>query len=405
MSILCRFGLWLVLWLTFSAGPGLASDGEERIGDQATSTSLAIGHWKNACREGAGSPSACAKLGGAFFVGYDSVKPNIGEGLRYETYACEGGLPSACTDVANMYHKLGRYSEARTAYRTACNAGDGGGCRNLAVMMTTGQGGPVDFGGSKEMSTKACTMGVSDMCQMARRPGPTGYDEFHAAFARAEARDVPGMIALMKTSCFERGYYDACDLIARWSLDGTQWPKDISLGRAGLKQACALDPSKGCARYAEMILRGEGGAMSTPEAFTLYQRACDAGDRDGCYGVASMMYAGQVGVVEMPVIVDHLNRACRDNGLSACALLAKILRHGEGNIAANPERARDLYLQDCNTRFGQSCFEYATMLMKGELGGPSPDQRRYAKDAFERACRTGVVAACDAAKTTSDPAP
>lgn len=400
----CVFGLLFAVLMTLTVTPVRASEGEELIGDRASSTSLALSHWKNACREGTGSASACAKIGAAYFSGFDGVSPNAGDGLRYEQYGCDGGLASACADVATMYFKQGRLNEARTANRVACDKGDSGGCRNLAVMMATGQGGIVDTSGSKEMARKACDMGKSDMCEMAAKPNPSGYDDYHAAFGRAEAQDMPGMIALMKTACYDGNYYDACDVIARWSTEGTQWPKDLVLARAGLRQACVVDRAKGCARYAGMLERGEGGDEDAALAFVLYERACDAGDGDGCYGKARMMHDGLLGPVDMKEVAGLLRSSCRDHGWQGCVLLAKILRHGEGTVAADPQYARDLYGIDCNNRHSESCVAYADMLMNGELGGPTPEQVGYARERYTQACTNNIAAGCAALKALDDKA-
>ena len=400
----CVFSFLFAVLITLAVTPVRASEGEELIGDRASSTSLALSHWKTACREGEGSASACAKIGAAYFSGFDSVAANEGDGLRYMHYGCNGGLASACADVATMYFKQGRLNEARTANRVACDKGDSGGCRNLAVMMATGQGGIVDTSGSKEMAQKACDMGESDICEAAAKPNPSGYDDYHAAFGRGDAQDMPGMMALMKTSCYDGNYYDACDVIARRSIEGTEWPKDLVLARAALRQACAVDWARGCARYAGMLERGEGGNEDAALAFVLYERACDDGDGDGCYGKARMMYEGRLGPVDMTIVAGLLDRSCKDRGWQGCVLLAKILRHGDGTVAADPQRAGDLYGMDCNNRYTQSCFEYGSMLVNGELGGPSEDQLRYAKDAYARGCRNNVAAACDAAKAMDDKA-
>ena len=394
----------LLLGLSMTAAPASAkSDGEELLGDQAPTPSAALSHWRIACRDGGGSASACFKVGSGLYYGSSDVRPDKPEALKFLNFACDRDNGEACGGAGGILHEMNRYAEALPIWRKGCRLDDASSCRNLGLMLAKGegQGGVEDYAGSHEAVVKACRLGKSDVCEMANRAAPDGYADYHAAFQASDAHDLPLMVAKMKSSCFEGNYADACASIIRKATYGEEdWPRDLALAREARKKACGLNPNRDCAQYGDMLYAGQGGPKLVAAALIVYQRGCDYGDGEGCYGVGKVLHSGEAGVSDPVKVAAIFDKACGMNGYAACNALGKMLLKGEGGLAANPEKAFDLFSKDCNyTQRGEACYARGFFLINETRGPSSPRDLKDGREAWESACRHNYATACEALKT------
>ena len=76
----------------------------------------------------------------------------------FEKIIALGGSNRAYRSLANAYHDLQDYYNAKKYYEIACNKGDGIGCYNLGNMYYNGEGVRQDYYKAHELYKKACDM-------------------------------------------------------------------------------------------------------------------------------------------------------------------------------------------------------------------------------------------------------
>jgi TPR repeat protein len=210
-----------------------------------------------------------------------------------------------------------------------------------AVDHLEGRGKTPDARKGLALLEEACTAKHGDSCTLlgflySRGRNPVTRDEKKAMeyYTRAcELNDLDG--------CFDVG-----DLAYRTG-------KYVE-ARAGFKHACELGSGVGCARGADLIENGVGGAKDAATAAPMFKRSFDI-----------------------------LYKLCPGDG-NACFVVGWLNEKGKGTTKS-PSRALDAYRNGCKAGSGSSCMSLATALDEGTLG---PKDLDGANDAYDKACMT-----------------
>jgi uncharacterized protein len=104
---------------------------------------------------------ACSLLGGLYLAG-DGVEKSVEKGRELSERGCEGKDAFGCFNAAVVATDP---AKAAAFLDRACQAGDGEGCRDLAVAYEKGNGVARDRRRAAELYKKSCELGFKDACR------------------------------------------------------------------------------------------------------------------------------------------------------------------------------------------------------------------------------------------------
>lgn len=328
-----------------------------------------------------GSARACAALANAadhVELPADSPKPPALRD-RYEQLMikdCEGGLPSACAELARAY-RFGRdlprnHLKSIDYAKIGCSRGHRASCNALYGSL------------DPATSTKLCDGGDYEAC----------IDVTFAAKLAAAAASP-----LLERACkanIQRG----C-----WALGGMK-SKNAS---AVFREACAEGELEACAHYAgeaalAFIAKESAGAPNdgADSAWVeRYELACEQGSAAHCVVLALREDKKLDAGADRSRIVAAFEQACppvrwrldgRDASARGCKLAGDAYGEGKG-VAKDPARAAELYRKACFSvgryagREVEACVTLGDMLDKGD-GIPRDAARATAL--YAGACAVGA---------------
>jgi hypothetical protein len=173
--------------------------------------------------------------------------------------------------------------------------------------------------------------------------------------------------------------------------------EDVALDH--FTRACKNGDPRGCYNVGvltEPKMRENAGAagpdpLLVAAVTTAYSDACDLGFQRGCAMLVPYLRGLEYAVHDSAKAITVARAACEAGENFACAELAEIYYTGEGTAPDLPEAAR-LFRHLCDAQWqADSCFNYALMLGKGEVGAPEASGVvRY----YRLGCRRGSDAAC-----------
>ena len=102
----------------------------------------AVSFFEKACA--AGSVEACANLGIIYRRGLQGVPPDGAKAVSYCDQGCAGGGGKSCLFAGAARRQAGDAAGALHCFEKACLLGNPWGCSNAHVMLTRGDGVPVD---------------------------------------------------------------------------------------------------------------------------------------------------------------------------------------------------------------------------------------------------------------------
>ncbi len=141
----------------FSVASYLMSGSKDNVG--------AAAHFEKACA--AGSVEACANLGAIYRRGLPEVAADTAKAEVFFEQGCSGGDAKSCFQLAVPRQQAGNGPGALHYYEKACLLGYPWGCSNAYVMLSRGDGVPVDLERAKRMRTVgeelATAMGLKSM--------------------------------------------------------------------------------------------------------------------------------------------------------------------------------------------------------------------------------------------------
>jgi len=184
--------------------------------------------------------------------------------------ACERGIASACAQVARRIRDQGqRMAEARTMAKNACDAGAPLGCYLLASMFERGEGGVRSEEMAEFLFSSACDAGLGDACNdlavmLHERQGKS--DKIQRLYRRA-CEHKSG------TGCFSMGMlYEQGEGVLASPVNAVKF----------YTKACDLKHGEACYRLAQAYQDGKGAREDVYRSRECMRKACEAGYAQAC---------------------------------------------------------------------------------------------------------------------------
>lgn len=188
--------------------------------------------------------------------------------------ACTGGDGEAC--IAFLAMLDGSYADgdqeaARSLASELCEKGDTLACITLARYAKDGDGGDIDQALQREILARICRSGIASSCSDAANMAGRGD---------GGAQDKALALEFARLGC-EGGHAMSCQIAAdyigtlAWDAEGADAKDALMVDvRAAYTRGCALGDNYSCTQQADMMIKGEGGAVDRDGARALLAETC-----------------------------------------------------------------------------------------------------------------------------------
>jgi hypothetical protein len=185
---------------------------------------------------------------------------------------CAAGIAAECRILGE--HEAP--ARALDLFRKACEAGDVGGCYDLARVLDTGRGRRPDERVAAELYRRACDAGHGGSCAELGRRAKEGL---------GVPRDPKRAAALYAIACRQDEWTEPWPaggvLIAESELKADNARSQATREAIGAAGANGLDePAGACLRLGLILERDE--VRDSGRAAEAYRRACSLGSKDAC---------------------------------------------------------------------------------------------------------------------------
>lgn len=363
---------------------------------------------------------SCNLLGFLHARGRSGVARDEARAMELFVRACKVDELEGCFNIGDLAYRTGKYADAQTAFKRACELGSGIGCARGADLIERGIGGKAApqtavpmFKRASELLGAQCPANSTSCFVLgflsehgkgiAKHPGKAldyyrqgcngGHGEACMALANGLDRgiggnkDEAGANQAYEKACSRYDNGDACQKIAeRLGMAKQDLPRAFELAKRG----CTLDP-KYCGTLAEFYRLGFGmAAANQPEATRYYKSACESGGLGWCETYGKRAHEGVGGRADKPAARTALERACKGGYASSCGQVAQYLI--DDNV--DDKRAATLAGMGCDAKHPHSCYLLGYLQRAGRGGLKSPER---ALASFETGCELGSPHACEGA--------
>ncbi len=156
---------------------------------------------------------------------------------------CDDGDPATCSVLGVMYEQgrgvLQDHRMAMQLYEVACNDRNGQGCANLGCMYERGITGKVDFPAATLMYELSCRLESAQGC-------------YHLARMRYRSGDSKRALPWLESAC-KNGNADACLGLGAVYQHGNGVAVNSELAKTMYRAACKHGLDSGCARLDAML--------------------------------------------------------------------------------------------------------------------------------------------------------
>jgi uncharacterized caspase-like protein len=287
------------------------------------------------CDKLAASPQDVDRPSGVPGVEYNRIQPKLA------VDACRVALAAAPDDrrvqfqLARALDVAGADTEARALLTKSAAAGSISATSDLALMLETGEGGPIDIAQAVALFDKAAAAGnVAAMRNVAI--------EFENGTGRR--RDA-AQAAQWYRQAADTGDPQAMGFLAVLYLQGTGVPKNAGEARQWIDKLLETEHTQTILRVGYVLLGQTGAVKDFATARKLFQRAAELGDSDGNVMLGNMAANGIGGPRDFNKAVDFYERAAAIGNINAKASLMPFLMAGVGGIKADPGKAADYGLE------------------------------------------------------------
>lgn len=357
----------------------------------------ALSYYQRACDAGEGIACAYASVASAHGTDPSSVRRTSDfktKSVTLLTPLCAAKDGAACAALGVVSDSE---VEAVKSFRAACDAGDALGCNNLGRANVEGRGGvTVSPKLAMDLFKKACDGGEVAGCNnmgalqanlpAVHRVGPRGADVYKFYCTGAFSAGCAGWGTRMNlwlggsqslsdaVSSFDRacesGLLVACVNQGAMLLVGEGAGRDRLRAHDLFTKACDGGDPGGCGESATLFLQDRvQQARDDRKGFTLMQKACVGGELDACGNVYTLDIYGRGEVGKEAFGWSKLQSLCSGTERTTCEAVADLYVDGLGTIVPkNPEQARKLYEEVCDSGTGRGCNSLGYVLLQG-LGG------------------------------------
>jgi TPR repeat protein len=237
--------------------------------------------------------------------------------------------------------------------RRTCDAPRAAACRDKALGLWSASHAPRSLGRVFALFDRACGFGDLESCR---------YEGRLLLDGRGVARDAKRGVELLELSC-DGGQEESCATLASRSRGSGTYAS-----RYALELSCVRGDGEMCRGLAGYFWSGSDGyPVDKRRSLLFFTKGCDFGSAASCTAIGYGLYLGD-GIEEDKTRAAPLfERGCSGGDPIGCAGLGLLAEYGEGGVAADLHRARELYDSSC-----------------GHGGGPYPCLHREMIDAYAR---------------------
>lgn len=229
----------------------------------------------------------------------------------------------------------GENAEARNWLVKSAAAGSVAAMSDLAVMLETGEGGPVDLPRAVTLFDQAAASGnVPAMRNI-------GIEFENGVGRPADAAQA----AQWYRKAADTGDPQSMGFLAVLYLQGTGVPKDASQARAWIDRLVTTEHTATMLRVGYVLLGMTGAVKDHATARKLFQRAAELGDGDGNVMLGNMAGGGIGESRNFSKAADYYERAAAIGNLNAKASLMPLLMAGAGGFKRDPVKAAEYGLE------------------------------------------------------------
>jgi TPR repeat protein len=355
-------------------------------------------------------PEACATVAGSVYAEAKLKGQSSRAGERMLEYACDQGVPGACTEAAQMFDERELPHNAILMLDRACVSGDRQACDEVDARRD-----------------RTFALGIAKACQKAP-PDAVGcitLAQFLEDQDDEPRRALETEIGLEAFAAWERacaqGEDNACRAMApyvdRWGMEDAR----VQQATQELLATCDSGQTEACVGAAHLLVRLDDRDPRYARARSLYAAACEADSDIGCMEGALQNWTGAARRLELPDAEALLSTACDRDHAPACAALGERLAAQRsqtdaavtalergcdlgdahactvlGTLVLDGRHAMDIdpgevFERGCGEGDAEACYQLGRTLADGQVAAPSSP----AFDAFRAACEGGQVAGCE----------
>lgn len=317
---------------------------------------------------------------------------NTEKARRLNARACTLGDLNGCLQSGRNLRRLGgaeNLQAARAALAKTCEAKDAEGCGLYGLMLTLGEGGPVDRAAGMQAYEIGCSGRHAASCSN------LGHNLFNGAGVAADPVRARG---LLEQGC-ELGMMNACATFGFALAKGRGGPVDVARARGYYQRACDGNNGTGCNNLAYQLREGLGGAADLAASRKAYEKGCNLGDASACNGYSESLLSSAGGPPDLKKAVNMRQFSClRLNNQPACQWLADgghsdPLYEGAVLVQANKiDQGVAAFQRACNAGSSKGCLHAGSYLRVPEGDAMKARERR---EWLGKACDMGERSACD----------
>lgn len=156
-------------------------------------------------------------------------------------------------------------------------------------------------------------------------------------------------------------------------------------------KACDAGFGLGCFMLADMKFKGEGIEQDLTGARELYSKACEQNEFMSCKSLAVMWYLGKGGPQLPPKALELFTKACNGKNKEACRYCGTMWTKGEGTTRSD-KKASEYFSKGCDLEDSNSCYWMGLLHGSGALGKINT---KKAYEYLKKACILGSSEACE----------
>lgn len=261
----------------------------------------------------AGVVLGCASLGAFFDNGKPPATHDETIARTYLKFACERGVGWACVDYGSTLMHTGEFEEAAKVSLQACDAGERLGCTNYGYIIDSLWQGHLNQVEARRIFLETCDGGFAPGCRRAGvslTTGSGGPVEYGSG------------LSLLQLACYQRDDR-GCTFSGLVLQDAGFEAEAVRFYRRG----CALGGN--CLLLAQALASSvDDGGRDVYELLDMTGRACTRQGAPGCALMARTLLRPEVRDVAHAIV--RARSACTENEADACELLRE--------LDAGPER-------------------------------------------------------------------
>lgn len=326
---------------------------------------------------GGGHLPGCTALAESYLVSGDAEQR--AKVLELLKRACDGQEQRACARLVLLPDAVGEPQSCELA-RVAADRGDALGTLAWGTLAAAKR---CSFDASRAYAAfeTACTAGEGDACfELAQ----------HQRGERAPRQEAERVRGWLDSAC-KQDNAQACIVLADDFEQGQSGPQDPALLRGALEAACALRAAAACSRLATLLDKSKPPAPTA--ARTAWEAACELSP-SACYGLAEHLLDYPQTDADGAKAEALLRADCDRLHAEGCAHLADLrgwrAARSESAIAASEFASVQTLLETaCELGDADSCANAALMLLNTD-----PNAALRARAMLERGCIKGAGPGC-----------